>query len=84
MKYGPDYPLCLNRQVLVNPLHFDIKLAAKAGIVITPVEIKTNINNQVKTITPTDRPNKILAYTQMIVDKYQAADNPGYTDLKAT
>jgi len=66
---------------LTEDISFEIKVAEKAGRVITPVEIKTTLNTRFKTTAPADKPNKILAYYKYTVDYYHSIDNPGYANV---
>ena len=66
---------------LLSDIDFEIKLAEKAARVVTPTEIKTNLTAKIKINAPTDKPNKIRAYTQMIIDRYRADENPGYANI---
>jgi len=66
---------------LIDDINFEIKLAEKAGRPISPTEIKTNLTAKIKIIAPAEKPNKIRAYTQMIIDQYRADENPGYANI---
>jgi integrase len=66
---------------LANDIEFEIKLAEKAGRTITTTEIKTNLIASTKVTTPADKPNKIRAYTQAIIDRLRADENPGYANI---
>lgn len=66
---------------LKEDIEFEIKLAEKDGRFVTPVEIKNNLLRNSNLIPSSDRPNKIMAYMQMVVDKYEAANNPGYANV---
>jgi hypothetical protein len=66
---------------LTGDIDFEIKLAEKAGRTITTTEIKTNLTASIKINTPPDKPNKIMAYTQMIIDQLRADENPGYANI---
>jgi site-specific recombinase XerD len=68
-------------KTIVQDIEYEIKTAEKAGRVITHVEIKANLGLD-RQLTPVkDKPNKILAYTQSIIDYYESVDNPGYASV---
>ncbi|OOQ60024.1 tyrosine-type recombinase/integrase [Mucilaginibacter pedocola] len=66
---------------ITENINFEIKLAEKAGRYITPVEIKNNLTQATKVNLPADKPNKIIAYIQMVEDGYKAVENPGYAAI---
>lgn len=66
---------------LVDDISFEIKLAEKAGRAITTTEIKTNLTAHIKINHQPDKPNKIMAYTQLIIDRLRADENPGYANI---
>jgi len=66
---------------ITDDIEYEIKTAEKAGRQITHVEIKTTLTNQFKLITPAEKPNKILAYIQSIIDHYESVKNPGYANV---
>lgn len=80
----PKYKALSNKiDKLTDDVKYEIKTAEKANRVITPVEIKTKLNNTAKraSVTIVDKPNKIRAYTKMVETQYRAADNHGYADV---
>lgn len=66
---------------IVEDIEYEIKTAEKAGRTITHTEIKANLSNQVKLSAAPEKPNKILAYIQSVIDHYDAVDNPGYANV---
>jgi integrase/recombinase XerD len=66
---------------LVEDIQFEIKLAEKAGRITTPAEIKATIKNKCKAAASVNKPNKILAYIQTIIDHYDSVENPGYASI---
>ncbi|HTK21782.1 MAG TPA: tyrosine-type recombinase/integrase [Mucilaginibacter sp.] len=66
---------------LTEDISFEIKAAEKVGRIITPIEIKVMLTNRFKTSTPVDKPNKILAYIQHLIDYYNEVENPGYAGV---
>jgi integrase/recombinase XerD len=64
-----------------DDIQYEIKTAEKAGRPITHVEIKTTLSNQISLTPVAEKPNKILAYIQSIIDHYDAVDNPGYANV---
>jgi integrase/recombinase XerD len=78
----PKYLGLANRiKKLSEDINFEIKLAEKAGRPITAVEIKTNLTAKIAITLPVDKPNKIRAYTQKIIDQLRADENPGYANI---
>jgi integrase len=66
---------------IVEDIEYEIKTADKAGRTITHTEIKANLSNQIKQSALPEKPNKILAYIQSIIDYYESVDNPGYANV---
>lgn len=66
---------------LKEDIDFEIKLAEKDGRFVTPVEIKDTLLKNFRLIPSSDRPNKIMAYMQMVIEKYHTANNPGYANV---
>jgi integrase/recombinase XerD len=64
-----------------DDIQYEIKSAEKAGRAITHVEIKVSLTTRVGISPVADKPNKILAYIQSIIDQYEAAENPGYANV---
>ncbi|QEM07257.1 tyrosine-type recombinase/integrase [Mucilaginibacter rubeus] len=66
---------------IIDDIEYEIKTADKAGRVITHIEIKANLGLDRKLTPVIDKPNKIMAYAQSIVDYYNSVDNPGYANV---
>lgn len=66
---------------IVEDIEYEIKTAEKAGRTITHTEIKANLSNQIKQSALPEKPNRILAYIQSVIDYYDDADNPGYANV---
>jgi integrase/recombinase XerD len=66
---------------VVDDIEYEIKSAEKTNRPITHVEIKANLGNLVKLAAAPEKPNKILAYIQSLIDYYESVDNPGYANV---
>ncbi|WPU99209.1 tyrosine-type recombinase/integrase [Mucilaginibacter sp. cycad4] len=66
---------------IIADIDYEIKTAEKANRPITHIEIKANLTNHVKLSDAPEKPNKIMAYVQSIIDYYDSMDNPGYSNV---
>ncbi|HTH82768.1 MAG TPA: tyrosine-type recombinase/integrase [Mucilaginibacter sp.] len=74
--------LAIHIDKLIEDIDFEIKLAEKDGRLVTAIEIKNRLSQSFKLASSSsDRPNKIMAYMQMVINKYEAANNPGYANV---
>lgn len=78
----PKYKeLAVSIDKIIDDIQFEVKLAEKSGRNITPIQIKAAVKKTGKSIPNVDKPNKILAYIQTLVDQYEDSDNPGYASI---
>ena len=63
---------------ILDDIKYEIKTAEKAGRPITHIEIKTILTQPQRLVSVSNKPNKILAYYQSVVDYYESVDNLGY------
>jgi site-specific recombinase XerD len=66
---------------IIDDIQFEIKLAERAGTYLTPKQIKAAVTDSGQSFTKVNKPNKILAYIQTIVDQYEESENHGYADI---
>lgn len=78
----PHYVALITRiKKFLDDINYEIKSAEKAGRLITHVEIKARLNNQLKQPVVVGKPSKILAYIKYLIDYYDSVDNPGYANV---
>ncbi|PAW95464.1 hypothetical protein CKK33_18945 [Mucilaginibacter sp. MD40] len=78
----PKYKALVSKiKKMEDDIHYEIKTAEKAGRLITHVEIKAALTSNVSLTPAAEKPNRILAYIQSLVDHYDAIDNPGYANV---
>jgi integrase/recombinase XerD len=66
---------------IVDDIEYEIKTAERANRAITHVEIKAKLTQSAEINFRSEKPKKILAYIQSIVDYYEAIDNIGYANV---
>lgn len=66
---------------LLGDIDFEIKAADKTGRLITHVEIKAKLTQPSEINFRSEKPKKILAYIQSLVDYYESVDNIGYAGV---
>ncbi|HTF30033.1 MAG TPA: site-specific integrase [Flavitalea sp.] len=66
---------------IIDDIQFEIKLAERAGRYLTPKQIKAAVTNSGQSFTKVNKPHKILAYIQTIIDQYEDSGNPGYANI---
>ncbi|MBS1522495.1 MAG: tyrosine-type recombinase/integrase [Bacteroidetes bacterium] len=68
-------------KAIIDDIEFEIKSAEKANRIITHVEIKAKLSQSADVLNVSQKPNKILAYIQSIIDHYESIDNIGYAGV---
>lgn len=66
---------------IVDDIEYEIKTAEKAVREITHVEIKAKLTQSQDINFRSEKPKKILAYTQSVIDYYEAIGNIGYANV---
>jgi len=66
---------------IIDDIDFEIKTADKVGRFITHIEIKAKLTQPTQITIASEKPKKILAYIQSIVDYYESIDNIGYAGV---